>query len=206
MNGNMKTTVLLISIFVSCISNAQEPYSKQPKIAVFDIDLMVKAMPEYAEIDSLLLIYSSPDVGPKEYIEIYQKERQRLDSISLKANNKSFSEKAKFLDSINKIKTEIDLNIIYYKIKVKEEDCIKRRRLAGPLYEKVNAAAQKIISQNKYDIILKPDALKPGDSFDNLFIMVAKELKLTSLPIELLQIGDTDLNTAPKHTDQIILN
>lgn len=186
MNENMKTTLLLLSIFITCISNAQTPYSKQSKIAVFDIDLMVKALPEYAEIDSLILIYVPEEMGPKEYIEIYQSERKRLDSVALKADKYSGNVRLKFLDSIKNMKDQIDQSIIYCQNKAREEDSIKCRTLAGPLYEKVEAIANKIISQNKYDTILKPDALRPGDNFDNLFILVAKELKLSSLPKELL--------------------
>jgi hypothetical protein len=199
----MKTTLLLISIFLSCISNAQAPSSKQPKIAVFDIDLMVKATPEYAVIDSLILIYSPSELGARDYFEILQTEYKKFDSISLKADKYYGSERIKFLDSINNLKNQIDQSISYYKIKVKEEDSIRRKRLAGPLYEKVKAIADKIISQNKYDIILKPDAIKPGNKFDNMFIMVAKELGLSSLPIELLQIGDTDLNTVLQTNDSL---
>ena len=190
MNDNVKTTLLLISIFAASFCYAQSPYSKQNKIAVFDIDLMVQALPEYKIVDGLVLIYSPAESNAKEYVEIFQKERQRIDSISLQANKHSGTERLKFLDSINNMKNQIDQSIVYYRIKAKQEDSIIHRRLAGPLYEKVKAIADKIISQNKYDIILKPDALKQGDNFDNMFILVAKELKLTSLPLELLYIGN----------------
>jgi len=51
MNDNMKTTFLLISICVASFCYAQSPYSKQNKIAVFDIDLMVQALPEYKIVE-----------------------------------------------------------------------------------------------------------------------------------------------------------
>src|SRR5215472_1907306 len=48
------------------------------KIGVFDIDLMVRALPEYRGIDSLTQIYERDTLG-SEY-QIYQAEYQRLDS------------------------------------------------------------------------------------------------------------------------------
>src|SRR6186997_1710557 len=48
------------------------------KAAVFDIDIMVQALPEYRGIDSLTQIYERDTLG-SEY-QIYQSEYQRLDS------------------------------------------------------------------------------------------------------------------------------
>src|SRR5436190_24290134 len=48
------------------------------KAAVFDIDIMVQAMPEYRGIDSLVQLYERDTLG-SEY-QIYQSEYQRLDS------------------------------------------------------------------------------------------------------------------------------
>jgi Skp family chaperone for outer membrane proteins len=203
MNDNMKTTFLLISIFAASFCYAQSPYAKQNKIAVFDIDLMVQALPEYAEVDSLVKIYEQDTLNP-EY-ELLQNQYKQIEAYYLRDINIDYAD-IKPIDSIGQRRTELAMKLIYWQSYAHQKDSIKKRTLADPLYQRVRTAFYKVISNKNYDVILKPNAIEFANNIDNLFIEVAKELGLSSLPIELMQIGDTDLNFAPKHKEQIILN
>jgi Skp family chaperone for outer membrane proteins len=195
MNDNMKTSLLLISIFAACFCYAQLPYSKQNKIAVFDIDLMVEALPEYAKVDSLVKIYEQ-DTLAAEY-ELLQKEYKVSNSYFI--SDIDYAD-IKSIDSISQIKQEIAMKLVCWQQYAQGKDSIKRRTLADPLYKRVRTAFYKVVSNKNYDVILKPNAIEFANNINNLFIKVGKELRLFYLPIELLQIRDTDLNPVPKHT------
>ena len=60
------------------LAAGMQAQTSQPKVGVFDIDLMVQAMPTYRQVDSLVQIYERDSLGA-EY-EIYQSEYVRLDS------------------------------------------------------------------------------------------------------------------------------
>lgn len=183
---------IFLSLFIvftaSCIT-AETLYSQQLKVAVFDIDLMVKTLPQYKFIDSLLPLYQQPEISPNEYYELMQSELKKIDSIFLNPDTYSGNGN-KFFDSLGLIKQKIGLNLIYWQEKKKETDSICKRKLAEPLYERVKAAFLKVVNENKYDVILKPNAIDLIENIDNLFIAVAKELELDSLPDQLLQIGN----------------
>jgi Skp family chaperone for outer membrane proteins len=74
--------VLMAAVCVTALcftvktSNAQT--APALKIGVFDLDIMVQALPEYRGIDSLTQIYQRDTLGA-EY-SVYQSEYQRLDS------------------------------------------------------------------------------------------------------------------------------
>jgi len=80
-------------------------------------------------------------------------------------------------------------NIVYWQQIAQSKFDNKRGQLARPLYEQVANAYKKVIETKKYTLILKPQAFEAGSAVDNLFISVARELKITSLPQELLQFG-----------------
>jgi len=203
MNDNVKTTLLLISIFAASFCYAQSPYAKQNKIAVFDIDLMVQTLPEYAVVDSLVKIYEQDTLNP-EY-ELLQNQYKQIEAYYLRDINIDYAD-IKPIDSIGLRRTELAMKLIYWQSYAHQKDSIKKRTLADPLYQRVRTAFCKVISNKNYDVILKPNAIEFANNIDNLFIEVAKELGLSSLPIEFMQIGDTDLNVPPKHEEQIILN
>ena len=162
------------------------------KAAVFDIDIMVQALPEYRGIDSMTQIYERDTLG-SEY-QIYQSEYQRLDS-TFKSDSAAGKAKA-ILDYTAGKRQEMAMNLVYWQQIAQRKSETKRGQLAQPLYVQVANAYQKVLQTKKYDLILKPQTYEFGFHIDNLFITVAKELKLTSLPQELLQLGnDPDAKT-----------
>ena len=160
--------------------------AQQFKAAVFDIDLMVQAMPGYAKVDSLTRQYEVDSLGA-EY-QIYNNEYHRLDS-TYKADSTAGKAKT-VLDYTAKQRQQVAMNLIYWQQIAQNKSDQKRGQLAQPLYEQVATAYKKILDAKKYSIVLKPQSYEIGFPIDNLFISVAKELKLAELPQQLLMVGD----------------
>lgn len=183
---------ILLSIF-SCIAFilAGENIKAQTlKVGVFDLDLMVQAMPGYREVDSLVQIYERDSLG-FEY-QYYQESYQRLDSIykidsALVAQGKK--SKA-VLDFTIEERKKMALNLVYWQQIAQNKSNNKRSQLARPLYEVVSSAYRKILDRKKYTLILKPQTYEAGFAIDNIFISMARELKLSGLPQELIYLGD----------------
>ena len=172
-------------MLVSGAVNAQ-----QFKVAVFDIDVMVQAMPGYHIVDSLTGSYEKDSLSA-EY-QYYQWEYHRLDS-TYKADSLLVAQGKKqkaLLDMVGADRQKMAINIVYWQQIGQNKSNNKRRQLAQPLYTSVATAYQKILAAKKYNLILKPNTYELGFPIDNLFISVAKELKLNSLPQELLYAGD----------------
>ncbi len=159
------------------------------KIGVFDMDAMVTAMPGYRAVDSLLRLYQI-DSLTSEY-QFYLSEYQRLDS-TLKADSgavKAGTKSKTTQDYMNQQKQQMVAYLTNWQqyAQGKLED--KKAKLAQSLYVQVQASYVKILQAKKYILVLKPGAYEFGPPIDNLFISVAKDLKLTSLPQELLVLG-----------------
>lgn len=186
---------VFFSLFATaCILFAGNVKAQQIKIGVFDVDVMVQAMPGYAAVDSLVQIYNT-DSLQAEY-DVYLSEYKRLDS-TLKAD--SIANKAKsIMDYNNQKKKEMGLQLAYWQQIAQQKSDQKRSEIAQPLYEQVVNAYKKVLAAKKYSLILKPQTYEVGFPIDNIFISVAKELKLDSLPQQLLYLGDDP--DAPKTT------
>ena len=160
------------------------------KAGVFDIDLMVQAMPGYQIVDSLVQVYERDSLGV-EY-EYYQLEYQRLDS-TYKADSALVAAGTKskaLLDFTAQERRKIAMNLVYWQQIAQNKSNNKRAQLAQPLYTVVINAYKKVLDRKKYTLILKPQTYERGFPIDNIFIATAKELKLQSLPQELIVLGD----------------
>ena len=177
------TTIFLLT--------ASGPISAQQfKVAVFDINLMVQAMPGYNIVDSLVRVYEQDSLGA-EY-QYYQWEYQRLDS-TYKADSilvAGGKKQKSFLDMVGADRQKMAINIVYWQQIAQNKSDNKRRQIAQPLYNAVATAYQKILNAKNYHLILKLNTYEMGFRVDNLFISVAKELKLTTLPQDLLYAGN----------------
>lgn len=165
--------------------------AQQLKIGIFDLDYMVQAMPGYRSVDSLVQIYDRDSLSA-EY-DIYMSEYQRLDS-TYKTDSALVAQGKKskaLLDYTAGERQKMGMNLAYWQQIAQQKENNKRGELAQPLYEQVAAAYKKVLDTKKYTLVLKPESIELGTSIvDNLFVAVAKELKLTSLPQELLQLGN----------------
>jgi len=160
------------------------------KIGVFDLDVMVQAMPGYRNVDSLVQIYEADSLSI-EY-QYYQNEYHRLDSV-YKADSVLVATAKKpkaLLDFTSEERRKVALNLVYWQQISQNKSNAKRNQLAQPLYEVVVAAYKRVLARKKYSLIMKPQTYEAGFPIDNIFISVAKELKLTELPQDLLYLGD----------------
>jgi Skp family chaperone for outer membrane proteins len=167
----------LTTLFFS-IENGQS--QTQLKIGVFDMDLMVQAMPEYKAVDSLLQVYNTDSLS-SEY-EIYQNEYARLDS-TFKADSAA-GKSATVLTYTSNQRKQIGMNLVYWQQIAQQKINTKRGILAQPIYQKVATAYKKVLDVRKYTLVLKPNTYELGTPIENVFLYVAKELKVT-LPDEL---------------------
>jgi len=152
----------------------------QLKVGVFDIDLMVQNMPGYGIVDSLLQVYNTDSLGA-EYT-IYQSEYSRLDS-TFKADSAA-GKSATILDYTSNQRKQIGMNLVYWQQIAQRKLDNKRGILAQPLYAEVAKAYKKVLDTRKYTLVLKPNTYELGSQVENVFLFVAKELKV-QLPAEL---------------------
>ncbi|HRH48086.1 MAG TPA: OmpH family outer membrane protein [Panacibacter sp.] len=186
----MKKVFLSVFTIAAVLFSAQSVKAQQFKVGVFDLDLMVQAMPGYGYVDSLVNIYNTDSLGA-EY-EIYTTEYKRLDStykadsVKVAAGTKS----ATILAYTDGERRKMMTNLVYWQQIAQKKSEDRRGLLAQPLYEKVAAAYKKVLDARKYTLVLKPQTYELGFAIDNIFISVAKELKLTDLPQQLIYLGD----------------
>jgi len=195
----MKKVVFSVFSLLALICTSEDSHAQQFKVAVFDLDVMVQAMPGYRNVDSLLQLYERDSLAA-EY-EVYQSEYQRLDS-TYKADSILVvgGKKSKaLLDYTEGERRKMAMNLVYWQQIAQQKSEGKRGQLAQPLYEQVANAYKKVLETKKYALILKPQTYELGFAIDNLFISVAKELKLTELPQQLLYLGN-DPDAPPAKT------
>ncbi len=184
-------SLLLLAALIGFSSQA----NAQMKVAVFDIDLMVRAMPGIAKVDSLVQLYQRDSLGT-EY-QILNSEFHRLDS-TYRADSTAKKSQA-VLDYSAQQRQQVGIKLVYWQQYAQQKSEAKTQQLAQPLYEKVVEAYKKVLTSHKYALILKPQTYEDGSQVDNLFIPVAKELKMTSLPQELIYLGpDPDATAGGK--------
>jgi len=164
--------------------------SQTLKIGVFDIDVMVQAMPAYHNVDSLMQIFDRDSLGSLR--EYYESEYQRLDS-TYKSDSSQVAagKKSKaILDMVYADRQKAMINIVYWQQIAQNKSNEKRGVLSQNLYELVVNAYKKVLARKKYSLVLKPQTYEGGFRIDNVFIAVARELKLTELPQNLIMLGD----------------
>ncbi len=182
-------------LMIAALGSVANKAAAQMKVGVFDIDYMVQAMPGYAAVDSMVQLYQRDSLGT-EY-QIMNNEYHRLDSTY--KSDSTLKKSQAVLDYSSNQRQQIGLKLVYWQQYAQQKTQDKTQVLAQPLYEKVVDAYKKVLATHKYAVILKPQTYEQGFPIDNIFISVAKELKLTQLPQELIYLGDDpDAANAPK--------
>lgn len=189
-----KALPLVLALAVMVISVSQTIAQTTPKIGVFDVDIMVQAMPGYRAVDSMLNIYEQDSLR-SEY-EFAVKEYNRLDS-TYKADSAA-KKPASVLNYQKDQRSQIATTIIYWQQIAQQKTEQKRQMLAGSLYDRVLNAYSKVLNSNNYLVVLKPGAFEMGSKVDNVFEKVAKELGV-ALPEQLRSQGpEPEESPAPK--------
>lgn len=181
--------VIAASLFTGNSVNAQG------KVGVFDVDIMVQAMPGYRSVDSVLQIYQRDSLS-REY-DFAVREYNRLDS-TYKADSAKKAP-ATVLNYVRDQKNQIATTLVYWQQISQEKTEGKRQDLAGPLYERVLNAYSNVLKTNNYLVVLKPGAFEMGSKVENVFEKVAKELKIT-LPEQLRSGPEEQPTAAPAGT------
>jgi Skp family chaperone for outer membrane proteins len=176
--------------FVACVLMTANVESQTLKIGVFDVDVMVQAMPGYRAVDSLMQMYDRDSLGAlRAYNET---EYKRLDS-TYKADSAQVAQGKKskaILDMVSADRQKAIVNILYWQQIAQNKSNEKRGVLSQNLYTMVVDAYKKVLARKKYTLVLKPQTYEGGFPIDNIFIAVARELKLTELPQDLLYLGN----------------
>lgn len=160
--------------FAGSFVAANNANAQAVKIGVFDIDIAVSNMPGYRTVDSLLAIYQQDSLR-SEY-DFAVKEYNRLDS-NYKADSAA-KKSATVLNYQKDQRSQVATTIVYWQQISQQKTEQKRQELAGPLYEKVIGAYNKVLQANNYLVVLKPGAYEYGSKLENVFEKVFKELKL----------------------------
>src|SRR5437763_10273089 len=141
----MKKVFSLVFILTAVFFMGNKVQAQQVKIGVFDIDIMVQAMPGYANVDSLLQLYQR-DSLTAEY-DVYMSEYQRLDS-TYKTDSALVAQGKKskaLLDYTTTERQKMGMNIAYWQQISQQKEDNKRAQLAQPLYQQVAAAYKKVL-------------------------------------------------------------
>jgi Skp family chaperone for outer membrane proteins len=174
----MALRILIVNLL--CFLFLQHSYSQPPRIAVFDLDSMVHALPEFKAVDSLINLFA--DSAMAEY-KALQSEYTKIDNMLI-----GDIHDMRFMDSISKRRQQVAFSLIYWNNIIEQKTSDKIRTWSKPLYEKVNTAFKKVIENKSYDLILKPSLIEIGSTIENLFLDVARELHLRSLPNNLFYV------------------
>ena len=186
----MKKVLSFVFIFAVLIFATGTVKSQTFKVGVFDVDVMVQAMPAYRGVDSLMEIFDRDSLGALRDYNL--SEYQRLDS-TYKADSAQVAtgKKSKaILDMIAADRQKAMINVVYWQQIAQNSSNAKRSALSQNLYNLVIPAYKKVLARKKYALVLKPQTYEGGFAIDNIFIAVARELKLTELPQNLLFLGD----------------
>ena len=192
----MKKILSFALSFTALLFLSVNARSQTLKIGVFDIDVMVQAMPGYHNVDSLMQIFDRDSLGSLR--EYYESEYKRLDSTykSDSAQVATGKKSKAILDMVYADRQKAMINIIYWQQIAQNKSNEKRGVLSQGMYDQVVNAYKKVLARKKYTLVLKPQTYEGGFKIDNIFIAVARELKLTELPQNLIMLGD-DPDPAP---------
>jgi Skp family chaperone for outer membrane proteins len=195
----MKKIILSVFIVVLLITG-NNANAQAVKAGVFDIDLMVQAMPGYRIVDSLVQLYDTDSLGAER--DFLTSEYQRLDS-TYKVDSAAVAQGKKPKAQLNFIidqRRDTGLKLVYWQQYAQNKSNNKRGQLAQPLYQVVVGAYKKVLDRKKYSVVLKPQTYEAGFAIDNIFLSVARELKMKELPNQLLNLGDDPDVTAKPPT------
>lgn len=149
------------------------------KIGLFDAEGMIRYLPEYRGVDSLLQIYQRDSIGAKR--DIYESEYHRLDS-TYKVDSAA-KKPAQRLQFLSDQKNQIVYNLVNWQQIAQNATQQKYIQLAQPLYQKIVKSLQQVATAQHISVVIKPDAVEaafaPNPAYVvDLSIPVAKALGL----------------------------
>ena len=158
----MRKIFFLVFVLTAVSFIPEKAQAQQGKIGVFDLDIMVQAMPGYANVDSLLQIYQR-DSLTAEY-DVYTSEYQRLDS-TYKSDSALVAQGKKskaILDYTTNERQKMAMNIAYWQQIAQNKYESKRGQLAQP------CAGQFPAAQSAEGALPPPQNLDIGGRLDGV--------------------------------------
>ena len=197
-----KILVVCVAFAVSLVfSNSTK--AQQIKIGVFDEESVLGLFPDIQKVQTALDQYAQDSLRTEYDYELSEFKRKdsvyKKDSATMPGGVRAIMQK-EIAAHYNKI-----VNWQQYQQQMLQA---KQNQLLQPYLEKVYAAFQEIVAEQKYTWVLKKDAcIIPGGLADNISIKVAQKLKLP-LPKEVtealkaqgLPVGTTDTKPAAPAT------
>lgn len=181
-----------LSLFITTTTNAQI------KIGTFDEESILSIMPGVQKVDTLLQKYVNDSLKPEYEFEIYQFQTKdstfKRDSSSMNSSVKAMLKK-EIAGHLNKIQ-----NWQQYQQQLLQA---KQQELLRPFLEKVYAALQVVITEQKYTHVFKKDVFIYADKSEELMLRVIQKMKIP-VPkdiedqIKALGGGNTGGTTPPK--------
>lgn len=147
---------LAVIISIASLSNA----NAQVKIGIFDRDQVLGLMPGIQKIDTLLQKYVN-DSLKTEYDYTYS-EFIAKDS-ALKKDSVELSKKPALKEIREKAVNELKLKLVNWQQYQNQLLQKKQNDLLAPYLEKMYAAMQEVIAEQKYTVILKPESVEYFD-------------------------------------------
>jgi Skp family chaperone for outer membrane proteins len=184
--------VLVLFLIAGSLTVSNKVKAQTPKIGVFDVDMMARAMPGYPTVDSLVAIYEQDSL--KAEYDFAVQEYNRLDS-TYKADSAA-KKSPTILKYIQDQRMQTATTVVYWQQISQRKSGERRQLLANPLYDQILAAYKKVLDANNYLVVLKPGAYEMGSKVENVFEKVAKELKI-QLPDQLRSAPQEQTQQAP---------
>jgi Skp family chaperone for outer membrane proteins len=168
----MKKTLIVCVAFAVGIVMSNNTQA-QIKIGVFDDQSILALMPGIQKVDTALQMYGR-DSLQSSYDELladfqYKDSVYRRDSATMPASVK----KVQLLD-LNKVRYQL----ANWQTTSNEKMQAKQQELLKPFLEKIYAALQEVIKEQKYSYIFKPDNLVFAEKSDEVPLRVIQKLKI----------------------------
>jgi Skp family chaperone for outer membrane proteins len=170
----MKKILALSAVFLVSLTFLGSTNAQQVKIGVYDEETVLGLFPDIQKFQTALDQYAQDSLrGEYDYTLSEFKRKDSIfkkDSASMTGSVRAIMQK-EILGDYNKL-----ANWQQYQQQMMQA---KQGQLLQPYLQKMDIALREIITEQKYTLILRKDALYgPGPLADNLSIKVAQKLKL----------------------------
>jgi Skp family chaperone for outer membrane proteins len=168
-----KVLVVCVAIAASFLfSNSTQA---QVKIGVFDEQQLLGFMPGIGKVDTLMQKYAKDSLqSQQEYLYAdYQYKDSTLKADSVKGNMSPAVKKVR-IDEVLKLRNQIAT----WNQTAQQMYQAKQTEYLKPYLEKIYDALKEVIAEQKYTVVLKPDAIVVAEKSDELMLRVLAKLKV----------------------------
>lgn len=175
----MKKILVVCAIALMCVFNSTNSNAQQIKIGVFDEQAILGLMPGIQKVDTLLNKYATEDLAAERDHEISEFKRKdstfRADSAKMNSSLKGIMQK-EIADHFYKIQ-----NWQQYQEQMLRQ---KQSEYLKPFYDKIGAAFQEVVAEQKYTHIFKQESVIIAEKSEDLSLRVLAKMKIP-LPKEI---------------------